>query len=102
MDVVRITPKELSYINPGGWKDIYGRLAKDDGQHVKDMKFFANVDGEERSLIVINDEREHARVRKIFSPAFSDGALKRQEPMFRKHAESMIQMIRQKVDDKVR
>jgi cytochrome P450 len=98
-DVVRIAPNELSYINPRAWEDIYGRMTNDNGLHIKDMRFFSNVDGEERSLIVINDESEHARVRRIFSPAFSDSALKKQEPMFQKHAESMIQMIHQKVDN---
>lgn len=37
---------------------------------------------------------EHARVRHLFSPGFSDRALKQQEPLFRKYADLLMTKLR--------
>lgn len=43
-------------------------------------------------MLTANTEN-HARVRKLFSPAFSDRALKKQEPLFRRYAALLVYKI---------
>ena len=42
---------------------------------------------------------EHARQRKIFTPAFSDRALKQQEPLFLKYAHKLVRKLRESVQE---
>ena len=52
------------------------------------------------SLIVIQDPAEHARTRKIFSPAFSERALTQQEPIFRKYADQLARNLKRGIENK--
>lgn len=40
--------------------------------------------------ILTAEHHEHARVRRLFSPAFSERALKRQEHLFRKYSDLLM------------
>lgn len=51
------------------------------------------------SLILIKNDAEHARVRKIFSPAFSDRALTQQEPLFTKYIDQLVQILKESSKD---
>ena len=46
------------------------------------------------SIIIIQDPVEHARARKIFTPAFSDRALTQQAPLFIKYADQLVQSLK--------
>lgn len=52
--------------------------------------------------IITSNTVEHARVRRLFSPGFSDRALKQQEPLFRKYtdllASKLLHLAGQPVD----
>jgi cytochrome P450 len=41
-----------------------------------------------------SDDANHARVRKIFSPAFSERAIKEQEPLFTKYVNQLVQILK--------
>ncbi|KAK4450260.1 Isotrichodermin C-15 hydroxylase [Podospora aff. communis PSN243] len=94
-DVVRIAPWELSYISAAAWKDIStGRNGKDPlplnpiyGLHELDL--FGAF-----SMLWQQNEDEHARHRRIMAPAFSDRALREQEPVFAKYASLLMQRMR--------
>ncbi|KAK0612188.1 isotrichodermin C-15 hydroxylase [Immersiella caudata] len=94
-DVVRIAPWELSYISAASWKDIStGRNGKDPlplnpiyGLHELDL--FGAF-----SMLWTQNETEHARHRRIMAPAFSDRALREQEPIFAKYASLLMQRMR--------
>ncbi|KAH7047586.1 RadP cytochrome P450 epoxidase [Macrophomina phaseolina] len=73
-DVVRISPNELSYTTAKAWKDIHG--------HAAPVGLFLADDG------------DHGRQRRIFSHAFSDRALKDQEPLFRGYVELLMANLR--------
>ncbi|KAL1799918.1 hypothetical protein ACET3X_000260 [Alternaria dauci] len=64
--VVRINHDELSFTDPNSWKD-YG----------------TSPNG--AVSIILARDQDHSRQRKIFTPAFSDRALKQQEPLFVKY-----------------
>ncbi|KAK8132274.1 isotrichodermin C-15 hydroxylase (cytochrome P-450 monooxygenase CYP65A1) [Apiospora kogelbergensis] len=71
--VVRYSPNELSFIDQGGaeWKAIHGH--ERGGRELPKAPECAP------------SHEDHRRFRKLFSPAFSDRALKSNEPILRKH-----------------
>ncbi|KFA81099.1 hypothetical protein S40288_01033 [Stachybotrys chartarum IBT 40288] len=88
--VVRVGPSELSFIRADAWKHIYVHNMV---ELPKDPHFYGKpVNGVDH--IGTADRTDHGRLRRIFSHAFSDRALRRQEPLFRKYAESMVQRMR--------
>jgi len=42
---------------------------------------------------------DHARQRKIFTPAFSDRALKQQEPLFLKYTNQLVAKIKEHIEE---
>jgi hypothetical protein len=93
--IVRVGPNELSFIDAQSWKDIYGfQPAGKTGNH-KDPQFYDFVSLVVKNLVNANDQ-EHARMRRIFSNAFSDKALKEQEPLLFKYADLMVQKLHEK------
>ncbi|KAL1641275.1 hypothetical protein SLS58_006177 [Diplodia intermedia] len=84
-DVVRVSPNELSYTTAGAWKDIHGHGAP----VTKDLDHYGPPSTGTKGLFLA-DEGDHGRQRRIFSHAFSDRALKDQEPLFRGYVELLI------------
>jgi hypothetical protein len=95
--IVRVSPKELSFLDAQAWKDIYGFQPAGKASHHKDPKFYDFASLAVKNLMNTNDQ-DHARTRRIFSNAFSDKALKEQEPLFIKYADLMVQKLHEKVD----
>jgi cytochrome P450 len=42
---------------------------------------------------------DHNRQRKIFTPAFSDRALKQQEPLFMKYTDQLVSKLKEGIED---
>jgi hypothetical protein len=95
--IVRVGPNELSFLDAQAWKDIYGFQPAGKTSNHKDPKFYDFASLAVRSLVNANDQ-DHARARRIFSNAFSDKALKEQEPLFMKYADLMVQKLHEMVD----
>lgn len=98
-EVVRISPDELSFIGATTWRDINGYGSKTGPgspppKHFE--KYGEDLNGVE-NLILMKDDAEHTRVRKIFSPAFSDRALIQQAPLFLKYTNQLIQVLHDKI-----
>jgi cytochrome P450 len=102
-EVVRISPDELSFTNPKAWRDIYGHGSKE-GPGAAPPKNWGrqgrSVNGA-KSIITQSDNAEHARIRKIFAPAFSDRALVQQAPLFTKYADQLVSNLRESVKKNV-
>jgi cytochrome P450 len=99
-DVVRVAPDEISIIDPQAWKDAYGHGTKDtpgSNPH-KHWKRYGGSFNKVPSLILANDE-DHARMRRIFSPAFSDRALKQQEPLFMKYVNLLGKKLQEGLEE---
>jgi cytochrome P450 len=95
--VVRISPDELSFADPQAWRDIYGRGPKEvKGSNPPKHwpRYGRSVNGAS-SLLNTQNPAEHARSRKIFTPAFSDRALAQQAQIFTKYADQLVQNLRQ-------
>ena len=87
-DTVRTKPNELSFINEAAWKDIY--------QHRPQMSkeiYIDPVNGV-HSLLTADDEN-HTRMRRILAFAFSEKALREQEPILRNYVDLLIRKLRE-------
>ncbi|KAI5366517.1 Putative cytochrome P450 [Septoria linicola] len=93
-EVVRFTPNQLSFSGADAYRDLYGFKKAGNASLQKDPDFYINPSSEVRDLINSNDE-DHARMRRIFSNAFSDRALKLQEPLFLVHIDKLVSKIRE-------
>ncbi|KAK0614378.1 toxin biosynthesis cytochrome P450 monooxygenase [Immersiella caudata] len=90
--VVRVGPDRLSYIDPQAWKDIY--TARGPKANPKDPGMYTEMDiSGHPSILTEPSDTEHARVRHIFSHAFSPKALKAQEPLFTKYVDQLVHNI---------
>lgn len=89
-EVVRISPDELSMTNPEVWSTAYGFGA---GGFDKDPKWWnKNVGGVDNILTA--DDQGHRRMRRLQNPAFSDKALRSQEPRMTRYIDMLIQQLR--------
>ena len=96
--VVRTGPRELSYAGgASSWKDIYGFKKHGNPHPYKDPMFYGNSLNNVDSAITADDVN-HARQRKILSHAFSDKALKEQEPLLKKWAELMRKKLAERAN----
>jgi cytochrome P450 len=86
--VVRVSPNVLSIIEPDAWKDAYGYKSP---SFAKDVKGTLGPDplGSPPGLLRA-DDINHARQRRLVSHAFSDRALKEQEPILKSYARTLV------------
>ncbi|KAF1924082.1 cytochrome P450 [Didymella exigua CBS 183.55] len=101
-EVVRLSPNELSFIHPDAWRDIYGH-GSGQGKGTqgsvpgKYWEWYGLCSNKVAHMIQTKDPAEHARIRRIFKPAFSDRALKEQEPLLLKYVEKLISNLKRDV-----
>lgn len=95
-DVVRIAPDELSFIDGEAWKPIYGTRVGH-GQKSKDHRFYSPTAGGAPSIIVSNDA-DHSRFRRLLSHAFSDSSLRGQEPIIKGYVDLLMQRLHENIE----
>jgi cytochrome P450 len=84
--VVRVGPTDLSYATSQAWKDIYGgRAGGELAKHPREYSVKTIADH-----IIIADATNHARFRRSMAPAFSDRALREQEPLITKYVDLLV------------
>ncbi|CAH0052407.1 unnamed protein product [Clonostachys solani] len=91
--VIRFGPTDVSYTTAQAWSDIHGPKVTEKAQ-----EFSVQPINGVPSMLTTNTEN-HTRVRRLFSPAFSERALKQQEPLFRKYASLLIHKIAEVGDE---
>jgi len=92
-DVVRFSPDELSFTSEQAWKDIYGHR---DHALIKDPSFYGRIKlGRDGVPSIFNaNEFAHQRIRKALSHAFSEKALREQEPFVKPYVDLLIEKLR--------
>ena len=93
---MRITPSELSYSSAQGWKDIYGHANHGKQANTKEPRFYgspSDLDNKTPGILEADDEN-HARMRKVFSNAFSPKAIQEQDPLFRTHVDLLVKELK--------
>jgi len=93
-DVVRLGPDQVGFTCPEAWRDIYGH------GHVELPKFFPKGSGMNDGNIVYSNVSNHFRIRKAMQPAFSDKALRQQEPLIRVYVSLLMERLREVADKK--
>jgi len=100
--VVRVSPTEISYIDAdtyanglsgkNAWKEIYGHRLSGKRSFAKDRRLYAiPVNG--TTSILSSDDASHSRQRRVLSHAFSDKALKEEEPLFKRWASLLVDKL---------
>lgn len=92
--VVRINPNTLSFTTAQSWKDIYGLRS---GRVQLPKHDVVAENGYPRHLAAIIDDAQHARVRGLLSPAFSERAIREQESLIMKYVDLLIQKLKSQV-----
>ncbi|KAK5658141.1 hypothetical protein OQA88_2114 [Cercophora sp. LCS_1] len=91
--VVRYAPTDLSFIDEGSsssaWKAIHGH---ERGEHEfpKAKEWFVSPANGVYGINSAIPHAHHRRLRRLFAPAFSERALKAQEPLFRRHTDLLM------------
>ena len=89
--VVRVRPDALSYNSAQAWRDIYGTRAGKN-QIPRDKQFFFG-DGDGIADIIVSNDVDHARIRRLLAYAFSEQALRGQEPLVTKYIDLMVSKL---------
>ncbi|KAF2999895.1 hypothetical protein E8E13_008449 [Curvularia kusanoi] len=98
-EVVRLGPDRLSYINPQAWKDIAGAGAGKRLENTKDATTLGPDLHGYRTLGSQRDTMAHRSQRRIYAPAFSDRALKLQEPLILGYVNALVRIVRNNATD---
>ncbi|KAH7386602.1 isotrichodermin C-15 hydroxylase [Cadophora sp. MPI-SDFR-AT-0126] len=96
-DVVRVAPREVSFIcGEVAWDEIYGFRAgsKKSETFLKDRYWIAKVDP---PSMIAADGADHTRFRRLLSHAFSNKALKDQEPLIQASMDLFIDGLKKEV-----
>ncbi|KAK8241093.1 cytochrome P450 46A1 [Phyllosticta capitalensis] len=86
--VVRYSPDELSFIDGDAWKTIYVN-GNNKAPFAKEPAHYPLPPDMPAGLLQDLDDASHRRQRQVFSSAFSERALKDQEPLLRTHVERL-------------
>lgn len=90
-DVVRISPNELSYTDSKVWKEVYGSQKTGHGQMQKDPLHYQKHD--RTPSLHVSSDADHTRMRRLISHAFSDKALRAQEPIMQQYSDLLMMRL---------
>ena len=97
-NVVRIAPNQLSFVGDGQiWKDVYGFRKAAQPEALMDPLFYTQNINRAPGLVGA-DYHTHSRQRKIVSHAFSDKALKEQEPILKQWAKKFKTKLEERAE----
>jgi cytochrome P450 len=91
-DIVRIAPDELSFARPEAWQDIYANVP---GRPAfpQSVLWRGAPSGRPSSVLNATDIKVHSRFRRAMDPAFTDKALRMQEPIILSHIRLFISKL---------
>ena len=94
-DVVRISPDQISYIDPEAWKEVYG-VRPGQPQRPKDQRH-VSVGPNSTPSLLRTDDYNHSRYRRSLAHGFSEGSLQKQEPIVKGYIDLLIQRLREQI-----
>ncbi|KAK2765509.1 hypothetical protein FQN54_008363 [Arachnomyces sp. PD_36] len=100
-DIVRTSPNALSFRDSQAWKDIYGHRTQGQKNMIKDTVFYGPPDTGNDNLLVSSDE-DHTRQRRLLAHAFSEKALRDQEPLIGIYVDLLVKRLYDQVDGPTR
>ena len=97
-EVVRVGPDELSFINPAAWKDIHG-IRPSNRTFERPEKWRGDFPISKAENLITAGEDDHNRMRRILKPAFSDKALKEQEPLIQEYVSIFVSKMKKNIPE---
>ncbi|RHZ70708.1 hypothetical protein CDV55_104320 [Aspergillus turcosus] len=92
-NTVRVAPTELSYSTPEAWKSVYGHAVAGAKSTEKDTRFYGpSFNGAPDIIRALGPD--HSRFRRNFSHAFSEKALREQQPLICHYVDMLIDKLR--------
>lgn len=92
-EVVRAAPNEISYTTVSANKTIFGNKTTEEMAFEKNPAVYIQGSGTAQNLLFAST-REHPRFKKLMAPAFSEQAIKEQEPTIQQLTSTMIDSLR--------
>jgi len=98
-DIVRVNPNILSFIHPDAWTDIYvyrpGKLPfiRDPQRYTHELWINGAPD------LLTSPEKDHARLRRLMQPAFSEKAIREQESLVHANVDLLIQRLQEQTNN---
>ena len=92
-EVVRTGPNEVSYMTVSANKTIFGSKTTEEMAFEKNPAVYIQGSGAAQNILFAST-REHPRFKKLMAPAFSEQAIKEQEPMIQTYTSLMIDALR--------
>ncbi|CAG8080220.1 unnamed protein product [Penicillium olsonii] len=92
-EVVRTGPNEISYMSVSANRTIFGTKTTEDMAFEKNPAVYIQGSGA-ASNILFASTREYPRFKKLMAPAFSEQAIKEQEPMIQQYTSLLIHSLR--------
>lgn len=94
---VRFTPGDVSYITPTAWQTIYGHKKTGQLSFQKDKRLYRSALTSADNILLANDAN-HSRHRRLLAHAFSEKALRGQESILNGYLELLIRRLSAEAD----
>ncbi|RKF80347.1 Cytochrome P450 monooxygenase aclL [Golovinomyces cichoracearum] len=95
---VRIRPNELSYTDEQAWNDIYGHKSPNGTGNLPKEEKRLRPETNNTVTILIANEADHRRLRRIQTPMFSDRAIAAQEEFIISYCELLTSRLMEKAN----
>ncbi|OCK74982.1 cytochrome P450 [Lepidopterella palustris CBS 459.81] len=95
-EVIRFTPNHISFTNAEAWKDIYNYRSGTPHFTKDKMNYITPINGVE-SIHSTPDDASHSRQRRLLSHAFSEKALREQEPLIKSYIDLLMKRLHEEV-----
>ncbi|RDW62484.1 hypothetical protein BP5796_10786 [Coleophoma crateriformis] len=96
--VVRVGPHEVSFCSAKAWDDIYGFKTGGRLEFPKDATFYDVRNTPLNDSMISADKSTHRMLRRQVAPAFSEKALRAQEPIIKEYADKFISEMKKRSD----
>ncbi|KAL9045097.1 MAG: hypothetical protein Q9214_001823, partial [Letrouitia sp. 1 TL-2023] len=91
--IVRTAPNELSFNQPEALEKIYGERGTSCPAFRKNYDTFNETRNQISKSVFIAGDSDHARMRKVINHAFSERALRDQEPRIQSHVQTLMRRL---------
>ena len=96
--VVRFSPNDVSFITAGAWQKIYGHKKVGQLPFPKDRRLYRGAMTKADNILLANDS-DHARQRRLLAHAFSEKALRGQEDLVMQYIDLLLAQLRKLSDE---
>ncbi|KXJ85762.1 cytochrome P450 [Microdochium bolleyi] len=89
-DIVRVSPTELSFVQPEAWKAVQGHRRNGQTENGKDWRVYGRIP----DAIISAPRETHGHIRRVVSHGFSAKRMVEQQPLIAKHIDLFFDRMR--------